>query len=183
MFAARTFSRTWPSPGTGCATSARRITSLGSPFSCTCQACMGGLHGTASSCRGLTGVPRILSGRLPIGNSPWGESVGTHIARGPCPPSRPASRRRSAIQPVRVGRVDTQDAYLGGEEAQFVQGEGDVLLVGVALDLGVEATGVQTRADLVALDLREVHPAGGEPAERLEERAGDVAHGEEQTRH
>src|SRR5690349_17007040 len=61
MFAARTLSRTCPSPGTGRSTSWSCITWLGSPSWCTCHACMRGLHGTALSDRARPHTKRSLA--------------------------------------------------------------------------------------------------------------------------
>src|SRR5439155_1736427 len=97
-----------------------------------------------------------------------------HVLRGSIPPAVWRCGW-SVLLPVRMRVLDAQDAYFGGEEAQFVQGEGDAFLVGVSLDLDVEATGIEPRAHLAALDLGEVDAPAGKSAECLVERAGDVA--------
>src|SRR5690606_9661163 len=47
-------------------------------------------------------------------------------------------RRRSGLTALAVGGVDTQDAHFRREVAQFLQGEGNVRVLGMALDVGVE---------------------------------------------
>ena len=48
-----------------------------------------------------------------------------------------------AFQAVGVLRVDAEDADLAGEEIELFEGEADVVVLGVALDLGIELGGVE----------------------------------------
>jgi hypothetical protein len=53
-------------------------------------------------------------------------------------------------------------------------------VLGVALDVGVELRRGERPADHVAFQLGHVHAVRGEPAHRLVERGGDVAHLEDE---
>jgi len=66
-----------------------------------------------------------------------------------------------------MGRVDTQNAQVLGEELQLLQRQLERPLVGVAFDVGVELGLGEAPADHVALQLGHVDAVGGEAAQRL----------------
>src|SRR5580704_12359244 len=78
--------------------------------------------------------------------------------------------------PEGVRRVDAEDAQFLGEEVQLLEREGKPAVVGMPIDIGIELGGEETALDHVALELGHVDAVGGEPAERLVERGGHVAH-------
>ena len=63
-----------------------------------------------------------------------------------------------------------------GVESQLLQRARHGRIVGMALDIGIELGGVERAAELIALQLGHVDAIGGEAAQRLVERGGDILH-------
>src|SRR6202171_1751153 len=80
--------------------------------------------------------------------------------------------------PERMAGINTDNAEFAREEFQFLQREGEVLVLGMAIDVGVELRGEEIAVDHVAFQLRHVDAVGGEAAHCLVERGGKVAHPE-----
>src|SRR6202011_6173692 len=74
--------------------------------------------------------------------------------------------------------IEPDNAEFAREEFQFLQREGEVLVLGMAIDVGVELRGEEIAVDHVAFQLRHVDAVGGEAAHCLVERGGKVAHPE-----
>ena len=74
--------------------------------------------------------------------------------------------------------IDADDAEFAREEFQFLQRKGEALVVGMAVDVGIELRGEEIAVDHVAFELGHVDAVGGEAAHRLVERGGQVAHPE-----
>src|SRR5882762_6966953 len=80
--------------------------------------------------------------------------------------------------PERMPGIDPDDAEFAREELQFLQRKGEALVLGMAVDVGIELRGGEFAVDHVAFQFRHVDAVGGETAERLVERGGQVAHPE-----
>src|SRR6516225_1138456 len=76
----------------------------------------------------------------------------------------------------RMARIDADDAEFAREEFQLLQREGEPLVVGMAVDIGVKLRGEEIAVDHVALELGHVDAVGGKAAERLVERGRQIAH-------
>src|SRR3984885_2083368 len=93
-------------------------------------------------------------------------------------------RRRSLLRLLaegraeRMGGIDPDDPEFAREELQFLQREGEILVVGMAVDIGIELRGKEIAVDHVAFQLGHVDAVGGKTAHRLVERGGQVAHPE-----
>src|SRR5882672_354976 len=78
----------------------------------------------------------------------------------------------------RMPRIHADDAEFAREELQFLQCKGEALVLGMAIDVGIELRGGEFAVDHVAFQFRHVDAVGSETAERLVERGGQVAHPE-----
>src|SRR6185437_17182311 len=74
--------------------------------------------------------------------------------------------------------INANDAEFTREEFQFLQRKGEAAIVGMAVDVGVKLRREEFAVDHVAFQLGHVDAVGGEAAERLVERGGQVAHPE-----
>src|SRR5437899_3850658 len=81
-----------------------------------------------------------------------------------------------------VAGTDPDDAEFAREEFQLLQCKREAAVVGMAVDVGVKLRSEEIAVDHVALELGHVDAVGGEPAERLVERGGQVAHPENKSR-
>ena len=81
----------------------------------------------------------------------------------------------------RMAGIDPDDAEFAREEFQLLQREGEVLVVGMAVDIGIELRGEEIAVDHVAFQLGHVDAVGGKAAHRLVERGGQVAHPENES--
>ena len=66
--------------------------------------------------------------------------------------------------------IDADDAKFAREEFQFLQREGEPLVLGMAVDVGIELRGEEIAVDHVAFELGHVDAVGGKTAHRLVER-------------
>src|ERR1700732_2319012 len=87
-------------------------------------------------------------------------------------------RLLAKCRPERMTGIDTDDAEFAREELQLFQRESEVLVVGMAVDIGVELRGEEVAVDHVAFELGHVDAVGGEAPQRLVKRGGEVAHPE-----
>src|SRR3970040_263070 len=80
--------------------------------------------------------------------------------------------------PVGMRRVDAENLQRirPGNEFQLVERELEAALRRMPLDIGIELRGREAAADHIALKLGHVDAVGGETAERLVKRGGNVAH-------
>ena len=67
------------------------------------------------------------------------------------------------------------------EELQLLQRKRQVLVLGMAIDVGIELGGEEITVDHVAFQLGHVDAVGGKAAHRLVERGGQVAHPEDKS--
>jgi hypothetical protein len=67
----------------------------------------------------------------------------------------------------RVRGVDAEDLHFAGEESQFLHGQADGAVVGVAFDLGLELGDGEPGVDHVALELDDVDPLVAKPPRAL----------------
>src|SRR5258706_11652907 len=74
--------------------------------------------------------------------------------------------------------INADNAEFARKEFQLLQCKGEALVVGMAIDVGVELRGEEVAVDHVAFELGHVDAVGGEAAHRLVERRGQVAHPE-----
>src|ERR1700719_4624730 len=77
-----------------------------------------------------------------------------------------------------VAGIDPDNAEFTREEFQLLQRERETLVLGMAVDVGIELRGEEIAVDHVALELRHVDAVGGEAAHRLVKRGGQIAHPE-----
>ena len=77
-----------------------------------------------------------------------------------------------------VAGIDADDAKLTREEFQFLQRERQALVIGMAVDVGIELGRGEFAVHHVAFQLGHVDAVGGKAAEGLVERGGQVAHPE-----
>src|SRR2546421_10682578 len=80
--------------------------------------------------------------------------------------------------PERMPGIDADDTKLAREELQFLQRKSEALVLGMAVDVGIELRGGEFAVDHVAFQFRHVDAVGGETAERLVERGRQVAYPE-----
>src|SRR5690242_16330813 len=105
---------------------------------------------------------------------------------GPSGPSRNDLRSIQLLGKCRaegMGGIDADDAEFAREEFQFFQRERKSLVVGMAVDIGIELCGKEIAVDHVALELRHVDAVGGKAAERLVEGCRQVAHPKNKSGH
>src|ERR1700682_901713 len=94
------------------------------------------------------------------------------------------ARARASIQRLaerraeRMAGIDPDNAEFAREEFQFLQRKGKVLVLGMAIDVGVELRGEEIAVDHVAFQLGHVDAVGGKTPHRLVERGRQVAHPE-----
>src|SRR5215468_3065672 len=105
-------------------------------------------------------------------------AITTPCGYGPrrSPGRRPSLHLLAEGRAEGVAGIDADDAEFAREEFQLLQREGDALVIRMAVDIGVELGGEEIAVDHVASGLGYVHAIGGEAAERLVERGGQVAH-------
>src|ERR1700757_2608439 len=70
----------------------------------------------------------------------------------------------------RMGRIDPDNPEFAREEFQFLQRESEILVIGMAIDVGIEFRGEEIAVDHVAFQLGHVDAIGSKTAQRLVER-------------
>src|SRR4030088_2354202 len=78
----------------------------------------------------------------------------------------------------RMAGIDPDNPEFAREEFQFLQCKGEIPILGMAVDVGVELRGEEIAVDHVAFQLRHVDAVGRKSAHRLVERGGQVAYPE-----
>src|SRR3546814_6012230 len=87
----------------------------------------------------------------------------------------PLRLMRSGERDAKLMRlVDAEDLEFGREELQLLKRQADIARGGMALNVGIELSGLETTLKLIAFELRHVDAVGGEAAHGLVERSGYV---------
>src|SRR6202789_810107 len=118
-----------------------------------------------------------------INEAPWAAHSATNADLWLWAPAFAGATRGSVLRLAeggaeRMGRIDADDAEFAGEEFQLLQRKGEVPVVRMAVDIGVELRGKEIAVDHVAFELGHVDAVGGKAAHRLVERRREVAHAE-----
>jgi hypothetical protein len=82
-----------------------------------------------------------------------------------------------------MGGVHAENTRFAGEELELLQRASERRVLGMCVDIGEELGGGELAAFHVALELGHIDTVGGEPAKRLIERGGHVAHAKDEGRH